>query len=210
MSAATVGGVLLAAGAGRRLGRPKALVELGGQLLVERGVRLLRDGGCAPVVVVLGAGAERVVAVADLTDAEVVTNPGWDSGMGSSLRAGLAALEGRCDAAVVALADQPLVGPGAVRRLVERWRAGGQAVVATYGGKPRNPVLLDAGLWTRAAGAAVGDAGARAFLRGNPGLVTLVDCGDVGAPDDVDTPEDLAAAAAALDAGSGRQEQPCS
>lgn len=193
-------GLLLAAGAGRRLGGPKALVRLDGELLVERGVRLLRDGGCDPVLVVLGAAADEVVARADLGGARVVRNPAWETGMGSSLRAGLAALaDSPAGAAVLALVDQPLVGAAAVRRLGAAWRAEPSlsAAVATYGGLPRNPVLLARGAWHAAADAAQGDVGARAFLRAARGTydarVVEVACDGTGSPDDVDTPEQLAA-----------------
>ena len=188
-----VGGLLLAAGGGRRFGRPKALVRFQGELLVERGARLLRCGGCDPVVVVLGAAAAAVRMEMHLPAADVVVNADWGTGMASSLRIGLRALEGRCSAAVVALADQPLVGKDAVARLIDAYRAGARAAVATYGGEPRNPVLLDAVLWHDAAAGAEPDAGARALLRDRPGLVRHVACDDTGSPEDVDTPEDLVA-----------------
>lgn len=180
-----VAGVLLAAGGGTRLGGPKALVRLGGRTLAERGAAMLRDGGADPVVVVTGA-----VPVADLA---TVDNPDWESGMGSSLAAGLQAL-GTRTAAVIALADQPFVGAEAVRRLIAAHRAGAAVAVAAYNGKPRNPVLIAREHWPAVIEAARGDTGARAFLRANPGLVTLVECGDTGSPDDIDTPEDLARA----------------
>ncbi|MDT4986627.1 MAG: hypothetical protein QOI74_721, partial [Micromonosporaceae bacterium] len=88
----TTAGLLLAAGAGRRYGMPKALVDHHGRLLVERGLTTLAAGGCEPLVVVLGAAADRVRACADLAGARVVVNRDWAGGMGSSLRAGLAAL----------------------------------------------------------------------------------------------------------------------
>ncbi|MEU6035077.1 nucleotidyltransferase family protein [Actinomadura sp. NPDC047616] len=180
-------GLLLAAGAGRRLGRPKALVEVEGERLVDRGVRVLREGGCAPVIVVTGAAPVEVIG------AIVVPNPAWRTGMGSSLRAGLAALPPDAPAVVVALVDQPRVGAAAVRRLVEAYRGGARVAVATYGGAPRNPVLIAREHFAGAAEAAVGDMGARAFLRARPDLVTPVPCDDVAAPDDIDTPADLAA-----------------
>jgi len=187
-----VAGVLLAAGEGRRLGTPKALVELGGRRLVDRGADVLRDGGTAPVVVVTGAAAVTV------PDVILVPNPDWRTGMGSSLAAGLRALPGECTAAVIALVDQPLIGAGAVRRLVEAHRAGAGLVVAAYHGRARNPVLLARRHWAGVIAAADGDTGARPYLRAHPGLVTLVECADVGAPDDVDTPEDLARVGALL------------
>ncbi|GLW63109.1 4-diphosphocytidyl-2C-methyl-D-erythritol synthase [Actinomadura rubrobrunea] len=180
-------GLLLAAGAGTRLGRPKALLELDGERLVDRGVRALREGGCAPVVVVTGAASVEAVG------AVVVPNPAWRTGMGSSLRAGLAALPPDAPAVVIALVDQPRVGAAAVRRLVEAHRGGARVAVAAYGGAPRNPVLIAREHFADVAAAAVGDVGARAFLRARPELVTLVPCDDVAAPDDIDTPEDLAA-----------------
>jgi CTP:molybdopterin cytidylyltransferase MocA len=192
---ALVGGVLLAAGAGTRFGGPKAVVRLDGETLASRGARVLADAGCAPVVVVIGARADAVRAAIDVGGAEVVENAAWASGMGSSLAAGLAALRGRCAAAVVALADQPLIGPEAVRRLVTAWRAGATVAVATYGGSPRNPVLLDAAVWDDALAAAGGDRGARDLIRTRPDLVTAVACDDVAAPTDIDTPDDLAAIA---------------
>ena len=181
-----VAGVLLAAGEGKRLGAPKALVELGGRRLVDRGADLLREGGTAPVLVVTGAVPLTVPGVT------VVPNRDWRTGMGSSLAAGLRALPGDCAAAVIALVDQPLIGPQVVRRLLAAYRAGAELAVAAYGGRPRNPVLLARGHWAGVLAAAEGDAGARPYLRAHPGLVTLVECADIGRPDDVDTPEDLA------------------
>ena len=181
-----VAGVLLAAGEGSRLGNPKALVELGGVRLVDRGVALLRDGGAAPVVAVTGA------AVVDLLGVITVHNPDWRTGMGSSLAIGLGSVPVSCDAAVVALVDQPLIGPGSVRRLIAAYQAGASVAVAAYYGKPRNPVLLAREHWPAAIALAAGDVGARPFLRAHPDLVTLVECGDTGRPDDVDTPDDLA------------------
>jgi nicotine blue oxidoreductase len=187
-----VAGVLLAAGEGKRLGTPKALVELGGRRLVDRGADLLRDGGTAPVVVVTGAAPVTVPGVI------LVPNPEWRTGMGSSLSAGLRALPGECAAAVIALVDQPLIGAGVIRRLVAAYRDGAELVVAGYHGRARNPVLLARRHWAGVIAAADGDTGARPYLRAHPGLVTLVECADIAAPDDVDTPEDLARVGALL------------
>jgi nicotine blue oxidoreductase len=99
---------------------------------------------------------------------------------------------------VVALVDQPLVGAAAVRRLIAAFRAGASVAVAAYDGRPRNPVLLGREHWAEVSALADGDAGAREFLRAHPELVTLVECGDTGRPDDIDTSEDLARIAALL------------
>ncbi len=95
-------------------------------------------------------------------------------------------------AVVVALADQPLVGAAAVARLIAAYRGGASVAVAAYQGKPRNPVLLAREHWPEVIETAAGDQGARAFLRARPDLVTLIECGDTGSPDDIDTPADLA------------------
>ena len=180
-------GLLLAAGAGRRLGTPKALVRVSGRTLVERGVTLLRDAGCEPVLVVLGASAE---LARPLVQADVVVAEGWAEGLGASLRTGLAALgETTATRCVVALADQPEIGVGAVRRLMA---TEAEAAVATYDGQPRNPVLLTRPVWADVAALATGDVGARAWLRAHPDRVVGVPCDDTGSPRDIDTEQDLA------------------
>ncbi|MDF2711533.1 MAG: molybdopterin-guanine dinucleotide biosynthesis protein [Nonomuraea muscovyensis] len=183
MKGSRVAGLLLAAGQGARLGTPKALIEYEGERLVERGVRLLEEGGCHPVVVVLGA------ATVQVRGAVAVRNPGWASGMGSSLRVGLAALPPEAEAVVIALVDQPFVRPEAVRELIAS-RA--RLAVATYGGRRRNPVLVSRRDFAEVAELAVGDVGARALMRARPELVTEVPCDGLGDPADIDTPEDLA------------------
>jgi len=185
-----VAGVLLAAGEGSRFGQPKALVTLGGQTLAERGTGLLRAGGADPVLIVAGA------APVEVDHVRTVYNPDWRTGMGSSLRAALRALSSAdpgvdVGAAVIALADQPLVGPEAVARLIAAYQAGATVAVAAYEGRPRNPVLLAREHWPEVIETATGDQGARAFLRAHPDLVTLVECGDTGRPDDIDTRADL-------------------
>ena len=181
----SVAGVLLAAGEGSRFGQPKALVELDGQTLAERGVNTLLAGGADPIFVVTGA------APVELDGIHTVYNQQWRTGMGSSLRAALRALPPDVDAVVVALADQPLVGAEAVARLIAAYRAGAAVAVAAYDGKPRNPVLLAREHWPEVIATATGDQGARAFLRARPDLVTLIECGDTGRPDDIDTTADL-------------------
>lgn len=194
----TAAGLVLAAGAGRRFGSPKALVAFAGTLLVDRAVDTLRAAGCDPVVVVLGAGAAEVVAASTrLDDTVVVVNDGWADGMGGSLRCGLAALDGLgAPAAVITLVDQPGVTAPLVRRLVETWLGrvredGVAAVVATYAGRPRNPVLLVRSVWPEVSLRAHGDKGAREWLRAHPDAVVEVACDDLGSDADIDTLDDL-------------------
>lgn len=170
-------GLVLAAGEGRRFGGPKAPYAVDGERLVDRAVRVLRAGGCDPVLVVLGAW------VGDVPDAEVVVNDAWPEGMGSSLRAGLAALEprGEVDQVVVTLVDLPGLTADAVARLVS---AGSGLAAAAYTGQRGHPVLLGRAHWSGVVAAATGDQGARGYLAGRD--VTLVEVGDVAEGTDLD------------------------
>lgn len=186
-----VAGLLLAAGAGRRFGGPKALAELGGVPLVRRAVRVLAAGGCAPILVVVGAAADEVSRlVAD--EATAVPAPDWETGMGASLRAGMAAvavLDPVPVAVLVHLVDLPGVGPEAVARVASHARP---AVLARadYGSGPGHPVLCGRDWWPQFAAGARGDRGARDFLAAHPD-VQLVDCADLGSGEDADTPDAL-------------------
>jgi CTP:molybdopterin cytidylyltransferase MocA len=172
------------------MGGPKALLRLGDRTLVERGVAVLREGGCTPVVVVLGEQADEI---RPLVSADVVVATDWAEGMGASLRAGLGFLaQTPASACIVTLVDQPRIGAEAVRRLVA---VAGQAdaAVATYDGEPLHPVLLDRPVWSDVAEQAIGDVGARAWLRSHPARVLHVPCDGTGSAADVDTIADLAA-----------------
>ncbi len=180
-----VAGLVLAAGKGRRFGRPKAVVTIDGERLVDRAVRTVAGGGCAPVVVVSGA------VPLDVPGAAVVHNPHWSSGMGSSLRVGLAAMPDHVSAAVVLLVDLPWLGAEAVRRVIAAHREGWTLAVATYGGRRGHPVLLGRQHWNGICGLAHGDIGAKAYLAKHPEDVIEVDCTGTGDPADADVPEAL-------------------
>jgi CTP:molybdopterin cytidylyltransferase MocA len=185
----SVAGLLLAAGAGRRFGMPKALVRHGGRLFVEHAAEALHDGGCAPVVVVLGALAEDVRSTAMLSGSSLVDNPDWATGMGSSLRVGLSALNGVDAPAVVVLpVDTPGVTAAAVKRLAALASPSALAR-ATYDGVPGHPVLIGRDHWAKVAELATGDEGAKPFLAQHE--VTAVPCEDIAGGADVDKPEDL-------------------
>lgn len=189
-----VAGLLLAAGGGRRLGgRPKALLPLRGGVLVEHAAAALRTAGCAPVHVVLGAAADEVRARAALPGCVLLDNPDWETGMGSSLRLGLASLaDTGVDAALVSLVDQPGIGAEAMGRLRAVCRSPASLAAASYGGRRGHPVLFGAEHWAEVAASAKGDQGARGYLRRTPaGGVELVECADVADPSDIDTAADL-------------------
>ncbi|NUK03984.1 nucleotidyltransferase family protein [Streptomyces lunaelactis] len=189
-----VAGLLLAAGGGRRLGgRPKSLLTHRGRPLVEHAVRVLREGGCDPVHVVLGAASDRVRKEAELSGCVLVDNPEWEEGMGSSLRAGLESLAATAaDAALVSLVDQPGIGAAAVARIRAAYRSPDSLAAAAYGGERGHPVLFGANHWTDIAASAVGDRGARAFLKEHESSLALIECGDIAEAYDIDTAEDLA------------------
>lgn len=186
---AEVAGLLLAAGAGRRFGGPKALAVLDGEPFVVRSLRVLAEAGCVPVRVVLGASAAQARALLPDPEAAVVAED-WESGMGASLRAGLRALtETDAEAAVVHLVDLPGVGADVVRRVA----AGADentVARAAYDGVPGHPVVLGRRWWPEIVAGASGDKGARDWLRTRQDL-KLVECGDLGTGHDVDHREDL-------------------
>ncbi|MGW7073127.1 nucleotidyltransferase family protein [Streptomyces sp. NPDC054855] len=186
-------GLLLAAGGGRRLGgRPKALLDHQGRPLVEHAVRVLREGGCTRVHVVLGADADVVRAKASLPGCVLIDNPDWGEGMGSSLRAGIASLrDSGSDAALVSLVDQPGIGPAAVARVYAAYRSPATLAAAAYDGERGHPVLFGSDHWAGIASSAVGDRGARAYLKEHAGEITHVECADVARAYDIDTPADL-------------------
>jgi CTP:molybdopterin cytidylyltransferase MocA len=176
-------GLLLAAGAGRRMGRPKALVDD----WLDRAVTALREGGCAQVVVVLGAAADQAAPLLVGQDVEVVVAEDWEEGMGASLRTGLAALGSAGeDAALVTLVDLPDVGADVVRRVLDQPVSVTALARATYDGRPGHPVLIGREHWADVGASAQGDQGARTYLDAND--VLLVECGDLATGRDVDRP----------------------
>ncbi len=186
MTPAHAAGLVLAAGEGRRFGGPKAVALVDGERLVDRAVRLLSDGGCRPMVVVDGAVPLTV------RGARVVHNPDWRNGMASSLRAGLDEVRTEdVGAVVVALVDQPWLGPESVQRLRAARSGGAFVAVATYDGQRGNPVLLAREVWDSVVALADADVGARAFMTAHPELVTVVPCDGTGDPADIDRREEL-------------------
>ncbi|MGC0252250.1 nucleotidyltransferase family protein [Pseudactinotalea sp. Z1748] len=203
---ADVAGILLAAGAGRRMGRPKALMRSADAApWLTAAVRALQDGGCSPVVVVLGAAAEEARALLGGLEVQVLEATDWATGMGASLRTGLASLTdwagstGRdgpgveerpigATAALIHLVDLPDVGPDVVARVVDH-AAPDVLARADYGQGAAHPVLIGREHWPGVIASAHGDRGARDYLRGRE--VLAVDCSGLATGRDVDTPADL-------------------
>jgi molybdenum cofactor cytidylyltransferase len=157
-----VAAVVVAAGGSTRLGEPKQLVRLGKENLLERAVRVAQEAGCAPVVVVLGASSDVILAQCSLANACVVLNEDWASGMGGSVRVGVGALEniGGC---VVMTCDMPAVTPEHLRLLIglglER-----EVIASFYFGKRGVPVYFPSTMFAQLT-TLCGDSGARELLQ---------------------------------------------
>jgi nicotine blue oxidoreductase len=193
-----VAGLVLAAGGGSRLGRPKAEVVVGGRRLVDRAIDSCTAAGLSPVVVVLGAAWLIPMPPANSPDGHsaqiwLVANSEWATGIASSLQAGLAAMTADLDidAAVVTLVDTPHVGVEHLSRIASALRGGATAAVATYDGSARTPVGLARQVWAEVATTVSGDRGARVWLAAHSHQVTDIECADIGPWADIDTPADL-------------------
>jgi nicotine blue oxidoreductase len=181
-------GLVLAAGAGRRYGEPKAGVLWQGERLVDRAIRLLHQAGCEDVIVVLGAW------VAPLDDCRSIVNPHWSSGMASSLRCGLGAMAGASMddlappmRAVITLVDLPGLTAEAILRVRSRHES---LVAACYSGHRGHPVLIGEEHWLGLKTCLRGDRGAGFYLKEHSQDLQLVEVGDVATGDDLDRPQD--------------------
>ena len=182
-----IGGIVLAAGEGKRFGGVKQVARLDGRPLLEHAVRaMLSVPSISPVVVVLGAHAGEIQAAVDFSGADVVVCDQWAAGQSASLQAGVAAL-GEVEAAVITLADQPFITPQVIAGVLDQ-RGRHLAVRATYDGRPGHPVLLERRLLDHVS-ELEGDSGARKLLVGPH--VFPWECGRLCDPTDIDTPERL-------------------
>jgi CTP:molybdopterin cytidylyltransferase MocA len=181
-----IGAVVLAAGASKRLGEPKQLVRLGEETLLERAVRVAREAGCSPVVVVVGADYANVLAHSVLGDVVAVINDRWEEGMASSIRLGVQALTTTsqdAEGVVLMTCDQPAVAAQHLSRLMMS-----DAMKASrYAGRNGVPAFFPAKFFDELM-KLKGDAGARELLA-EARYEELKD-GEL----DVDTPADLARA----------------
>ena len=180
-----VAAIILAAGASTRLGEPKQLVTLGGERLLERAVHVAQQAGCDPIVVVVGAHAEMIVAQCHLDLARTVVNPDWSEGMASSIRCGIGQLDDAPDAAILMTCDQPAVTAEHLRALMQAEID--VPVASHYAGRRGVPACFPAASFVELSLLA-GEEGARRLLQ-SPLTIELV-----GGELDIDTPQTLAVA----------------
>ena len=178
----TVAAVILAAGAGTRIGRPKADLELNGVRLLDRAVAAAQAAGCSPVIAVVRAGTAANAA-------QAVVNPAPERGLRSSLELAVAAAPD-ADAIAVLLVDMPGVTADAIRAVVAGWRAG-RVAIARFPERSGHPVVMSPAQWREALAMADEDGGARRYLAAHPHLVDEITV--AGSGTDIDTPQDLAA-----------------
>lgn len=190
-----VGAVLLAAGAGERIGRrPKCLLELGGVPLIRRQLLALTDAGVDEVVLVLGHHADAIEPLVQDIRVTRVRNPEPGAGPVSSQRVGLAALGGRLDAVIVALADQPLLGAADHAALIGAWMrrpepGATRVVVPWVDGERGNPVILAAEV-REAILAGGADLGCRQWQQAHPDAVHRFETDNRNYRVDIDTEDD--------------------
>lgn len=178
-------GLVLAAGAGRRFGGPKALARTpDGEPWLHLAVAALHGAGCAPVTVVLGGAAEQARSLVPV-DAAAVVAEDWAEGLSASLRAGLDALDGE-DAVLITLVDLPGLPAAACTRLLAEPLDGTSLRQATYAGTPGHPVLIGRDHWAAVRAAVHGDRGAGGYLASAG--AEQVECGDLFTGTDVDHP----------------------
>ena len=182
--------VLLAAGASRRMGRPKQLLPVAGRPLLRIAGDVASGIGASPVVVVLGLEAGSMAAALAGLPVHVAINQDWAEGLGSSLRFGMrTALDLRPNlaAVIVLLADQPDVSPGHLQDLITAWKETGRTLIASSSGGVLQPPALFAARWFPRLLALQGDAGARGLFQDHPASVAAVPLAGAA---DIDTPDD--------------------
>lgn len=185
--------ILLAAGNSTRMGSAKQLLDFRGKPMLRHAAESALASGCDPVIVVLGAREREFRAALEGLAVEIVVNERWPEGMGTSIQAGLRALENRdIGGAILALADQPFVTPGFLSGLVARHREEGRPIVAAqYSGTAGVPAFFAREAFPLLM-ALKPDQGCKGVILGHPADALLVDCPEAAM--DIDTPDDYARA----------------
>jgi molybdenum cofactor cytidylyltransferase len=195
--------VILAAGTSTRLGRPKQLLELGGEPLLRHTLRNALASRADEVVLVLGSQAEEIADVVGDLGSRTAINPEYAAGQSTSLRVGIEAVSAEADAVIVMLGDQPMVTSAMLDQIIERFEVTGAPIVQpVYGETPGNPVLLARSLFPELL-EIEGDQGARGVIKSHANQIDRVRVSDGLPPGDVDTEEDYQTLLDVWDARSG-------
>ncbi|HVF30220.1 MAG TPA: nucleotidyltransferase family protein [Pyrinomonadaceae bacterium] len=186
-----VGAVILAAGSSSRMGQPKQALKVGDTSLLRRAVTAASGAGCSPLIVITGANAEASRSELAGLDVHEAWNSKWESGMGSSISAGINALleaDPQVAAVMIMLCDQPYVTDEVIYRLISEHQSTGKPVVASeYGGGFGVPALFHSSLFNELAGLD-GASGAKPVIARHLSETHLVPF--PGGEIDIDTPED--------------------
>lgn len=186
-----IAAIVLAAGEASRFGQCKQLVRLGDKTLLEHVLQTVRETTIDDIVVVLGAHAEEIQNAVAFDRERVVMNPLYANGMSTSIHAGLRTLDGRAEAAVMVLADQPFIAPRTIDAIVSEYRrSGASIVIPTYRGARGNPVLVARKLFPDVMSIR-GDTGLRSIFQRHASDILRVEVDDVGVVTDIDTQADL-------------------
>jgi molybdenum cofactor cytidylyltransferase len=186
-----VGLIMLAAGKASRMGKPKQLLIYQGSSLISHAVKVGLNSICEPILVVLGAYAELIKPEIDKLAVEIVENPDWETGMSSSIRAGIAGIKesnSNLDAVIIALADQPLINVKVFNKLIQKYQETGNRIIASsYDDIVGVPALFDCALFGELI-LLEGDRGAKALMRKYQDEVLTIEIPEAGI--DIDTPDD--------------------
>ncbi|MFQ5907536.1 MAG: NTP transferase domain-containing protein [Thermoplasmata archaeon] len=196
-----ISAIVLAAGTSSRMGRPKPLLEVGGQKLLERVLESVQGSSAEEVVVVLGSEADRIREEVSLDGANVVVNERYPEGMSTSIRAGIRSLSSGAESVLIVLGDQPFLQAETLDTLGKEWKATGAPVlIPTFQGVRGNPVLLDRSVFGDVRGI-TGDRGCRSIFGNYEGEIVEVPVPDPGVLLDIDTEEQLGRVAHDLEEG---------
>jgi len=186
-----ISAVILSAGESSRMGRPKALLPIGGQTFIERIVGALKQTAVGEVIVVLGHNAVEMKQSIERLPVEILLNPDYKLGQLSSLRVAIRHLEktAECDGILVHLVDHPYIDPRLVENMIERFYASGKLIVVPWhDGKRGHPVIFSRKLFAELLAAPM-DQGAKAVVNAHRGETLEVESQDAGVTVDIDTPE---------------------
>ncbi len=193
MSKRHVAAVILAAGSSSRFGHPKQLLEWGGRPLIISAVDTAWAAGLKPIIVVLGAFADKIEPLLTTRPVQILKNYHWSEGISSSIRTGISALPGAVDAAIFIPSDQPLLTVTFLQDLVRRYEETGRGIVIPHSaeGQRGNPVLFDRMFFSELSQLS-GDKGGRSLFSKYPNHISNLPTTKACMLMDIDTPETFA------------------